>query len=176
MTSMSPEAIATAFTEASEKLAPCVGRPSDFYVQSMIEVISAVLVPVPFDRVHGGRDNLLALVTTDAEYAQAMGHAFTVPQQVGVLDLAAMAGATPAEIETAKALHAARVSDRTTFDAAVRGMRNFIINHVEEDWICTHRDPTFLYSRVAPRALINTLRGIATGRQETDRIALLNEI
>ena len=142
----------------------------------MIEVMLAVLVPIPFDQVHGSRDNLLVLVTTDAEYAQAMGHAFTVPQQVGVLDLAAMAGATPAEIETAKALHAARVSDRTTFNAAVRGMCSFIIDHVKEDWIRTHRDPTFLYSRVAPRALITTLRGIATGRQETDRIALLNKM
>ena len=40
----------------------------------------------------------------------------------------------------------------------------------------THRDPTFQYARVPPRALIFTLRGIATGRQATDRIGLLKEM
>ena len=97
MTSMTSEEIAKAFVEASKKLAPCVRRPSDAYIQSMIEAMSAVLVPIPFDIVHGGRDNPLALVTTDAKYAQAMRHAFTVPPQVGV-QRNTPAGLTPAEI------------------------------------------------------------------------------
>ena len=73
MTSMSPEAIVTAFAEASEKLAPCVGRLTD------LEIMPNVLIPIPFDQTHGGLDNLVALVTTDPEYFQAMSNTFTIP-------------------------------------------------------------------------------------------------
>ena len=33
-----------------------------------LEIMSGVLVPIPFDMVNGGRNNLLALVTTNNEY------------------------------------------------------------------------------------------------------------
>ena len=47
---------------------------------------------------------------------------------------------------------------------------------MEEVCIRTHRDPVFQYARDPCRAILQTLRSIATGRQSTDRIALLNEM
>ncbi len=87
MTSMSAEEITAAVVEASKALAPCVGRPSDNYIQTMVEMLSSILVPIPFDITHGNVDRLLALVTTDQEYVDAFGCAFIVPPQVGIYDV-----------------------------------------------------------------------------------------
>ncbi len=67
MTSMSAEEIMAAFAKASKALVPCVGCPSDNYIQSMVETLSSVLVPIPFDITHGNVYSLLAMVTTDQE-------------------------------------------------------------------------------------------------------------
>ena len=68
MTSISAEEITATFAEASKALAPCVSRPSDNYIQSIVETLAGVPVPILFDITNGNTDSLLALVTTDLEY------------------------------------------------------------------------------------------------------------
>ena len=75
-----------------------------------------------------------------------------------------------------KLLHTAQIKDHATFDTTVRLVRQFLIDHVEDIWIRTHWDPIFQYSRVPCRTLLATIQNIATGRQATDRISLLNEM
>ncbi len=176
MTSMSAEEITAAFADASKALPPCVGRLSDNYIQTMVETLASVLVPILFDITNGNVDSLLALVTTDLEYQDAFGRAFVVPAQVGIYDVTIPGNANGRQRAEREAIHNACRTDRATFDAAVRCVRQFIIDHVEDDWIRTHRYPVFLYAHTPCRALLQTLLNIATGRQATDHIALLNEM
>ncbi len=102
---MSAEEITAAFAKASEALAPCVGRPLDNYIQIMVETLSRVLVPIPFDITHGNVDSLLALVTTDQEYQDAFGRAFIVPAQVGIYDVTIPRNANGRQRAELKAIH-----------------------------------------------------------------------
>ena len=133
MTSMSAEEITAAFAEASEALARCLGRPVDSYIQSMVEALASVLIPIPFDITNGNADSLLALVSTDLEYLNTFGRTFVVPPQVGIYDVTIPPNANNRERAEREAIHDARRIDRATFDAAVRCIRQFIIDHIEDD-------------------------------------------
>ena len=120
---MSAEEITAAFAEESDKLAPCVGRPTDQFLQSMIEALASVLIPIPFDLTNGNRDSLMALVSTDTEYFSAFGHPFVVPPLVGIYDTTIPANANSRHRAEMEAIHNARRKDRATFDTAVRCVR-----------------------------------------------------
>ena len=130
---MSAEEITAAFAEASEALAPCIGRPSDSYIQSMVEALASMLVPIPFDITNGNTNSLLALVSTDLEYQNTFGRAFVVPTQVGIYDTTIPPNANGRQRAKREAIHNARRTDRATFDTAVRCVRQFIIDHIEDD-------------------------------------------
>ena len=173
---LSADEITALFTAARERIAPFKGRPSDENVQELVETLSSVLLQIPFDISTNHRDSLLALITTDDEYFGAFGHAFTIPPQVGNYDTTIPANATSRERAERESIHIARVKDRASFDTTLRLVRQFILDHVEEVWYRTHWIAIFAYSRVPPRALLATIRNIATGRQATDNISLLNKM
>ena len=121
---MSAEEITAAFAEASEALAPCLGRPSDSYIQSMVEALASVLIPIPSDITNGNTDSLLALVSTDLEYQDTLNRAFVVPPQVGIYDVSIPPNANSRQRAEREAIHKARRTDRATFDTAVRCVRH----------------------------------------------------
>ena len=112
---MSAEEITAAFAEASDALAPCIGCPLDSYIQSMVEALANVLIPIPFDITNGNTDSLLALVSTDLEYQDTFNRAFVVPPQVGIYDVSIPPNANNRERAEREAIHDAHRTDFATF-------------------------------------------------------------
>ena len=67
MSSMTTEEIATAFADAAEDFAACIGQPDIAYCQDLRELIATVCVGIPFDLTHGV-DNVVAIVMTGNGY------------------------------------------------------------------------------------------------------------
>ena len=173
---LSGDEITALFTAARERIAPYKGRSSDVSVQEFIETLSSILLQIPFDISNNHRDSLLALNTTEAEYFNAFGHAFTVPPEVGKYNTTIPNGVTSRQRAEHESIHTARIKDRAMFDTTICLVRQFILDHVEEVWYRTHWVAIFAYSRAPSRALLATIRNIATGCQATDHISLLNKM
>ena len=175
MSSISPEEIAQRFADAAENFPACVGRPDFGYAQDLRDELASVLVEIPYDLTNG-RDNLIALVLPDAEYTAEFSQAFSVPAKVGIYDTTIADEAQGAKKKKAEAEHEAKRIDRASYDAAVRGGRKFVLDKVEDTWVRTLRQPTFVYSRVSIRDLLNVLTKNAPGTRAPDRIDLINKM
>ncbi len=79
---MSPEEIATLFVAAQEKIQPVVGQPTDAFLNALREVLTPILLEIPYDEAEG-KHSLIALIMLKTEYATKYGAPSVPPKQLG---------------------------------------------------------------------------------------------
>ena len=78
MVDMSPEEIVTKFAEALELFEPIKGQPSIRDLTEILEVLTQLLLQIPFNETEG-KDNLVGVINSTANYRSRYGQAFVIP-------------------------------------------------------------------------------------------------
>ena len=79
---MSPEEIVAKFAEALELFEPIKGQPSIWDLTKILEVLTQLLFQIRFDETEG-KDNLVWVINSTANYRSRYGQAFVIPRRVG---------------------------------------------------------------------------------------------
>ena len=72
---MSPEDVATLFTEALELFASIVGQPTDANLYQLRKVLLPILLDIPYDLAEG-KQNLVGIISDDTDYNTDYGLSF----------------------------------------------------------------------------------------------------
>ena len=172
---MSPEEIVAKFAEALELFEPIEGQPSIRDLTKISEVLTQLLLQIPFDETEG-KDNLVGVINSTAKYRSRYGQSFVIPQRVGAYDESIADNANAAVRAKMEAKNRARRVDRSTYETARRETVHFILSVVEDTWVRELRDAIKFYTDVEPLALITHLRQHATGRHAFDMLYLMEQM
>jgi len=167
---MSPEEIAALFATAREKLHPVVGQPTDAFLNSLREVLTPILLEIPFDEAEG-KHSLIGLIMLRQEYIDEHGSAFVTPKRLGAYPSVADDAKGPVRAKL-EAEHKAKVADWVTFATVERELRHFILDTFDETWYMELRDAKHFYTKVKPRDLLDHLQGECLGRHAVDVLQL----
>ena len=116
---MSPEDIVAKFAEALKLFKPIKGPPSIWVLTKILEVLTQLLLQIPFDETEG-KDNLVRVINSTANYRSRYGQAFVIPQRVGAYDESITDDAKAALRSKMEAKHRSRIVDRSTYETAWR--------------------------------------------------------
>ena len=90
---MSPEEITALFVEAATRFTPITGNPSDDDLTDMREVLTPLLLAIPYDE--DGDHNLIGLIEPMTAYTATWHTAFPLPARPPSYDPAIAADAMP---------------------------------------------------------------------------------
>ena len=79
---MSPEEIVAKFAEALELFKPMEGQPSIRDLTKISEVLTQLLLQIPFNETEG-KDNLVRVINSTANYRSRYGQSFVITRRVG---------------------------------------------------------------------------------------------
>ena len=175
MVDMSPEDIVTKFAEALKPFEPIKGQPSIRDLTKISQVLTQLLLQIPFDETEG-KNNLFGVINSTANYRSRYGHAFVIPQHVGAYDESIADDAKAAVRVKIEAKHRAQRVDRSTYETARQETEYFILHVVEDTWVRELRDAVKFYTDVEPWEFITHLRLHATGSHAFDLIALMDHM
>ena len=143
-----PEEIRTLFAEALAAFEPIVGQPTDTDLFRLREVLSPLLLNIPYDMVNGGADNMVGIIMPKATYVSIYDREFTRPKPLKAYDDGIDEKASNVVRARAENLHKARLADYANYVAAERNTRDFILRVVEDTWVRELRDANTFYTRV----------------------------
>ena len=171
-----PEEIHTLFAEALAAFEPIVGQPTDTDLFRLREVLSPLLLNIPYDMVNGGADNMVGIIMPKATYVSIYDREFTRPKPLKAYDDGIDEKASNVVRARAENLHKARLADYANYVAAERNTRDFILRVVEDTWVRELRDANTFYTRVLAFALLDHLQTTCGGLHALDILALLNRM
>ena len=116
---MSSEEIFAKFSEALKLFEPIEGQPLIRDLFKILEVLTQLLLQIPFDETEG-KDNLVRVINSTANYRSRYGQAFVIPQRVGAYDESITDDAKAALRSKMEAKHRSRIVDRSTYETAWR--------------------------------------------------------
>ena len=131
---MSPEEIVAKFAEALELFEPIEGQPSIQNFTEIAEVLTQLLLQIPFDETEG-KDNLVGIINSATTYRSRYGQVFVVPKRVSAYNKTIADDATAAVRAKMEAKHRARRLDRSTWETARQDTVHFILCVVEYTWV-----------------------------------------
>ena len=172
---MSPEDIVTKFVEALELFEPIEGQPSIWDLTEISEVLTQLLLQIPFDETEG-KDNIVGVINSTANYCSHYGQAFIIPRRVGAYDELIADDAKAAVRTKMESKHRSRRVDCSTYKTAQRETVHFILRVVGDTWVREQRDTIKFYTDVEPLALITHIQHHATGRHAFDLLALMDHM
>ena len=82
---MTPKEIVEKFAHFLDNFEPIIGQPSDSDLTRLREVVSPLLLQIPYKKT-GAVDNLVGLIRPEAAYVARYGKAFPKTTRVGVYD------------------------------------------------------------------------------------------
>mmetsp|Transcript_56815 Transcript_56815/g.169640 ORF Transcript_56815/g.169640 Transcript_56815/m.169640 type:complete len:371 (-) Transcript_56815:306-1418(-) len=167
---MSPEEIAALFAAAREKLHPVVGQPTDAFINSLREVLTPILLEIPYDEANA-KHSLIGLIMLREEYIVEYGEAFAVPKQLKAYPTVADDAKAPVRAKL-EAEHKAQIADWVTFSTVERELRHFILDTFDETWYMELRNAKHFYTKVKPRDLLEHLQNECLGRHAVDVLQL----
>ena len=154
---MSPEEIAALFAAAREKVHPVVGQPTDAFLNKLREVLTPILLEIPYDEAEG-KHSLIGLICPQDEYTAEHGGPFIVPKRLGAYPVVPDDAKGPVRARL-EAEHTAKVSDWVTFATVERELRHFLLDTFDETWYMELREAKHFYTKVQPRDLLDHLQG-----------------
>lgn len=166
------ETVASLFAEAADQFEAIIGQPTDSDLHALREILYPILLDIPYD-CENGTHNLVGLITKDAAYQPKYGSSFVRPPALGTYDNSIANDANNVTRAKAEAKHRAKLADRTTYVAAERETRKFIISKVEDTWIRELKDAETFYTEVLAVDILAHLQGSCLGKHETDAVSLL---
>ena len=107
---MSPKEIVAKFAEVLELFEPIEGQPSIRNLTEIAEVLTQLLLQIPFDETEG-KNNLVRILNSATTYRSRYGQAFVVPKRVGAYDETIVDDAKAAVRAKMEAKHRARRVD-----------------------------------------------------------------
>ena len=174
---MSPEEITALFADAAAKFAPILGNPKDDDLTALREVLTPLLLSIPYDEdgvapLH----NLVGLIEPSMSYSATWHAPFPVPGRPTRYDVAIANDATPVVRARMEAAHNVRLADYASFEAAERAVVKFIRGAVDEIWYKDLKDPRTFYNSVTSTALLAHLDANCGGLHPVDLINLPSEM
>ena len=82
---MSPVEIVAKFAEVLELFEPIKGQPSIRDLTKISEVLTQLLLQIPFNETEG-KDNLVRVINSTANYCSRYVQAFVIPRRVRAYD------------------------------------------------------------------------------------------
>jgi hypothetical protein len=167
---MSPEEITALFVEAATRFTPITGNPSDDDLTDMREVLTPLLLAIPYDE--DGDHNLIGLIEPTTAYTATWHAAFPLPARPPSYDPAIAADATPVVRARREAAHAVKIRDYASFEAAERAVSKFIRDAVDELWYKDLKNARTFYTNVTAKDLLTHLEANCGGLHPVDLINL----
>ena len=178
---MSPDKITTLFATAAATFPAIVGQPSDDDLTAMRDVLYPLLLDIPYDDdgtptgPGGFRHNLIGLIEPATAYAARWGERFPIPPRPPPYP-PLPDNATPVVRAREEALHAVRLRDFNSFEAAERAVAKFIRDAVDEIWYRDLRDPRAFYTNVTAAQLLAHLDANCGGLHPAELVNLPTEM
>ena len=116
---MSPEEIAAKFAEVLEIFDPIEGQPSIWDLNEILEVLTQLLLQIPFDETEG-KDNLVGVINSTANYRSRYSQAFVITRRVGAYDESVAEDSKSTVRAKMEAKHRACGADHSTYETARR--------------------------------------------------------
>jgi hypothetical protein len=167
---MTPEEITALFADAAAQFTPIVGNPSDDDLTAMRELITPLLLNIPYNE--DGNDNLVGLIAGAIPYEVTWGQPFTGPDRPTSYDPAIPADAPAVIRNRMEATHKDRIRDFASFEAAKRAVTKFIHNSVDEIWYKDLKNPQTFYTSVTAMELFMHLDDNCGGLHPSELISL----
>ena len=171
---MTPEEITALFADAAAQFAPIVGNPSDDDLTAMRELLTPLLLNIPYDE--DGDNNLIGLIAGPVQYLDTWGQAFPRPDRPPSYDPAIPADALPVIRNRMEAQHKDRLRDYASFEAAERAVTKFIRDSVDEIWYKDLKNPHTFYTSVTAAQLFAHLDANCGGLHPSELISLPTEM
>ena len=174
---MTPDAITALFAEAAANFPPIAGNPSDDDLTAMREVLTPLLMDIPYDEEGPDpRHNLIGLIEPTLAYAAVWGAALPIPARPPAYDPAIAADATPVIRARMEAAHAVVLKDYATYEATERAVAKFIRNAVDEIWYKDLKHARSFYNAVTAKTLLAHLDDNCGGLHPSELINLNTEM
>ena len=174
---MSPEEITALFADASAKFAPILGNPKDDDLTALREVLTPLLLSIPYDEDGAAPlHNLIGIIEPPATYLATWHAAFPVPARPARYDAAIANDATPVVRARMEAAHNTRLADYASFEAAERAVVKFIRDAIDEIWYKDLKNPRTFYNSVTAATLLSHLDDNCGGLHPVDLINLPSEM
>ena len=171
---MKPDAITALFAEAAAAVTPIVGNPTDDDLTAIREILTPLLLGVPYDTA--GPHNLVGLIMPKAAYRSAYSVAFKYPARPELYDGNIADDATPVVRARMEAAHTNKRSDYECYDAAERATVKFLRDLVDETWYKDLKDAEAFYTEVTAFDLLDHLDRNCGGLHAIDLVHLNTEM
>ena len=116
---MSPEEIVAKFAGAADLFDPIIGQPSDVDITSIREMLTPVLLQIPYDDADG-KDNLIGIILPEDKYTTKYGQAFSSLVRIGAYNETLADDASRVVRAKGEAMWSAKRFDYNTFETARR--------------------------------------------------------
>ena len=163
------------FATAIETYAPVEGQPSDPDLSTLLETLTALLLPITYDGkkvIH----NLVGLIMNEYAYKMRYGVNFPTPAWPAIYNVKIPINASNAVRFCREAAHMAKKEDYRLFAAVERDSTKFILAVVEDTWVRELRHPNLFYTAIKPRALLAHLQTLCVGLHAKDVLNIQNEM
>ena len=167
---MTPEEITAIFADAATHFTPINGNPTDDDLTALRELLTPLLLAIPYDM--DGDHNLIGLIEPTTAYIATWGEAFPPPMRPPAYDPNIAADATPVIKARMEAAHAVRLRDYASFEAAERAVTKLIRDAVDEIWYKDLKHPRAFYTSVTAAQLLEHLDANCGGLHPVDLINL----
>ena len=170
---MTPEDITTLFAAADEAFPAIVGQPEDQDLHALIEVLTPLLLEIPYD-LEKGVHNLVGLIQADADYTAEFGNgaAFVRPGRLIPYDATIKSDASNVDRARAEANWRAKRSDAATYEVTERCLRKFVISKVEDTWIRELKHAKHFYTKKTAKQILDHLQVSCLGTHAIDALSL----
>ena len=170
---MKSDEIQSLFAAALKMYAPVEGQPSDPYLSTLRDTLTALLLPITYDGEKGVH-NLVGLIIDEDAYKACHGANFPKPSRPAIYDIDIPINFSNAVRFRCEAAHTAKKEDYQLFAADELKSSNFILAVVEDMWVHELRDPDLFYTSVKPRVLLSHLQAMCVGLHATDVLNIQN--
>ena len=154
---MTPEDVATLFTEAAELFAAIVGQPMDTNLYQLRKVLLPILLDIPYDLAEG-KQNLVGIISDDTDYNTDYGLSFVRLTRKAAYDDTLAKSANNVVRAKAEATWKAEIAGECLYDVAERKTRRFILTKVEDMWVRELKNARTYYTKVHAKNLLDHLQ------------------
>jgi len=169
---MTPDAITRLFKEAYDTFPPLEGKPTDDDLLAIRECILPLLMVIPYDQLNGIH-SLTAILTDAAKYELEHGNkSFVRPSRLPLYDKNIADDATTVVRVRAELAHKSRLDDYASYEAAERGIANFLCGVVDEICYNDLKDAATFYTKVTAIKIMALLDANSGGLHAVDMISL----
>jgi hypothetical protein len=172
---MTPTEVLASFRAAQEIFVTIAGKPSDEDIIRIREVLTPLLLSIPYDESHDD-NNLWGIIASKDDYGDRYNQAvFTVPARPPIYPVVSSDATAPVRAE-AEFKNAAKLVDFNVHAAAERGCHEFIKSIVEDTWIAELKHAATFYVGVKASALLAHLQKHCGGLHALDVVDLQVEM